>query len=91
MSTWTTIRDDVEAPFEKVLTFVEGTTLGQQLEADVKAALAEVGDIAAQFDGAHLFRRFNFFLEITGFFRKLLKGLQQEGLVGGDPICVQVA
>jgi hypothetical protein len=46
MSTWTTIRNDIEAPFEKVITFVEGTTLGQQLEADVKAALAELESIS---------------------------------------------
>lgn len=46
MSTWTTIRDDVEAPFEKVITFVEGTNLGQQLEADVKGALAELESIS---------------------------------------------
>src|SRR5271168_5224266 len=46
MSTWVTIRNDVEAPFEKLITFIEGTTLGAQLEADVKAALAELESIS---------------------------------------------
>lgn len=46
MSTWTTIRDDVEAPFEKVIIFIEGTTLGQQLEADIKAALMELESVS---------------------------------------------
>src|ERR1700678_4825640 len=46
MSEWTTIRNDIETPFEKAITFVEGTTLGQQLEADVKAALAELESIS---------------------------------------------
>jgi hypothetical protein len=46
MSEWTTIRDDIEAPFEKVITFIEGSTLGQQLEGDVKAALAELESIS---------------------------------------------
>lgn len=46
MSAWTTIRDDVEDPIKKVITFIEGTTLGQQLEADVKAALAELESIS---------------------------------------------
>lgn len=46
MSTWTTIRDGIEAPFEKAFTFIEGTTLSQQLEADVKAALSEFESIS---------------------------------------------
>jgi hypothetical protein len=46
MSTWTTFRDDVEAPLKKAITFIEGTTLGQQLEAYVKAALAELESIS---------------------------------------------
>jgi hypothetical protein len=46
MSTWTTIRDDIEAPVEKLITFVEGSSLGQQLEGDVKAALAELETIS---------------------------------------------
>jgi len=44
--TWVTIRNDIEAPFEKAIVFIEGTTLGAQLEADVKAALAELESIS---------------------------------------------
>ncbi len=39
---WITLRNTIESPFEKAIHFVEGTTLGQQLEADVKSALAEL-------------------------------------------------
>jgi hypothetical protein len=46
MSKWTTVRNDIEEPFEKVITFVEGTTLGAQLESDVKSALAELESIS---------------------------------------------
>jgi hypothetical protein len=45
MSVWTTIRNEVEVPFEAAIGFIEGSTLGQQLEADVKAALAELESI----------------------------------------------
>ena len=45
-STFVTLRDDIEAPFEKLITFIEGTTLGAQLEADVKAGLAELESIS---------------------------------------------
>jgi hypothetical protein len=45
-SAFVTIRNDIEAPFEKLITFIEGTTLGQQLEGDVKAALAELESIS---------------------------------------------
>lgn len=41
-SKWVTFRDAVEDEVQKVVTFIEGTTLGQQLEADVKAALIEL-------------------------------------------------
>lgn len=44
--TWVTVRDDIEAPFEKVIAFVEGTQLGQQLEADVKSVLAELESVS---------------------------------------------
>lgn len=47
MSAWVTIRNDIEAPFEEIVTFIEGTTLGQQLEADGKAAWAELNSISA--------------------------------------------
>jgi hypothetical protein len=45
-STWVIIRNDIEAPFEDLITFIEGTTLGQQLEADVKGAIAELKSIS---------------------------------------------
>lgn len=48
-STFVTVRDGLEMPFEelynlgeKAITFFEGTTLGTQLEADVKEAVAEL-------------------------------------------------
>ena len=46
MSEWTVIRNDVEAIPEEVVTFIEGSTLAQQFEADMKAALAELESIS---------------------------------------------
>jgi hypothetical protein len=43
---WVVIRNDIEAPFESLITFIEGTTLAQQLEADIKAALAELESVS---------------------------------------------
>lgn len=48
MSTWTTIRDDAEAPFEAALTFIEGSTLYTQFKADIEAAWAELESIAEE-------------------------------------------
>jgi hypothetical protein len=46
MSEWTKIRDDIEAPIEAAITWVEGTKLGQTLVAGYKAALAELSVLA---------------------------------------------
>jgi hypothetical protein len=45
MSIWTTVRNDAETDFQDVVTFVEGSTLTQQLETDVKDAMAELKSI----------------------------------------------
>jgi hypothetical protein len=45
MSEFTTIRDDIEAPFIAVAKAFEGTSIGNAIEADYKAALAELESI----------------------------------------------
>jgi hypothetical protein len=45
MSEFTTIRDDIEAPFLAIAKAFEGTTIGNAIEADYKAALAELKSI----------------------------------------------
>ncbi len=45
MSEFTTIRDDIEAPFIAIAKAFEGTNIGNAIEADYKAALAELESI----------------------------------------------
>jgi hypothetical protein len=45
MSEFTTIRDDIEEPFIAIAKAFEGTTIGNAIEADYKAALAELKSV----------------------------------------------
>jgi hypothetical protein len=45
MSEFTTIRDDIESPFIAIAKLFEGTTIGNAIEADYKAALAELESV----------------------------------------------